>query len=219
LYNDFQNEAMSLVLNNLTVKMGEKLIFGNINLRVNPGEIHLIVGKNGFGKTSILKTIMGSPQFNVVKGKILLDSKDILRKKTDERVKLGITMSFQNPPAIEGVTVGDVYKILNFKKNNTEYVSQILPKIANISMDKLSGGEIKKADLYLTSGINYKYILLDEPELSLDVPSLKILIGFIASLKEADKGIVLVTHNEYFIKLVKPDFIHRLTSQGLLDSK
>ena len=95
---------MDIEIINLTVKAKEKLVLDKFNLKINSGEVHVIMGPNGMGKSTLAKVIMASPEYEIVSGDILVEGKSILNLTTDERARLGIFLSFQNPTSVEGVT-------------------------------------------------------------------------------------------------------------------
>jgi len=92
-----------LQIEDLQVKLGDKEILKHIDLEIHPGETHILFGPNGSGKTSLLMTIMGYPQYKVTAGKIIFKGVDITELPIDERARLGIGMSFQRPPTINGL--------------------------------------------------------------------------------------------------------------------
>ena len=93
-----------LEIKDLTVKVENKIILDKFNLTINDGEVHVIMGPNGVGKSTLTKVIMAEPNYSVVNGDILYNNKSILNLTTDERARLGIFLAMQNPPSISGVT-------------------------------------------------------------------------------------------------------------------
>ena len=100
----------------LTVRIGEKRVLRDVNLRIETGRVVVLFGPNGCGKTSLLKTIMGGEQYRVESGRILFKGEDITGLAIDERARLGIGMAFQRPPAVRGVKLGEILRKLPGEK-------------------------------------------------------------------------------------------------------
>ena len=96
-----------LEIKDLTVKVENKIVLNKFNLTINDGEVHVIMGPNGVGKSTLTKVIMADPNYKIINGDILYNKKSILNLRTDERAKLGIFLAMQNPPSINGVTNSD----------------------------------------------------------------------------------------------------------------
>ena len=94
---------MKLEIIDLHVSIDDKEIVKGVNLTINQGEAHVIMGPNGSGKTTLAKAIMGHPLLKVTKGDMLVDGKSIKEMKANERAKLGIFLQFQNPIEVEGL--------------------------------------------------------------------------------------------------------------------
>ncbi len=142
-----------LDIKNLTVRVGEKEILHNINLSIHKGETALLFGPNGSGKTSLLKTVIGMPDFRLESGSIFFKGSDITALSIDERARLGIGMAFQRPPAIRGVILRDVLQIC-MEKVRIDFQDQINRAAARLTLldflDRdlnlgFSGGEIKRS--------------------------------------------------------------------------
>ena len=101
---------MLLEINNLAVEVEGKQVLKNVNLSIDEGETHVLLGPNGAGKSTLFLSILGFPKYNITQGSIKFKGKDITNLPTSERVALGIGVSFQNPPAIRGITVKDLLK-------------------------------------------------------------------------------------------------------------
>ncbi|MEM2960278.1 MAG: ATP-binding cassette domain-containing protein, partial [Candidatus Bathyarchaeia archaeon] len=97
-----------------------------MNLEIPEGEVHILFGPNGSGKSSLIMTLLGFPAYKVVSGRIIFKGRDITRLPTDERVRMGINVAFQNPPAIRGVKLGGILRHL---MPNEEKISGLLTKV------------------------------------------------------------------------------------------
>jgi Fe-S cluster assembly ATP-binding protein len=216
----------TLEIKNLHVKVEDKEILKGVNLTINSGEVHVIMGPNGVGKSTLSNVIMGNPNYNITKGSIILDGKDITFLPVDERAKMGLFLSFQAPPEIEGVTTSDFlkaavsnkegenFKLLTFARNVEDYMKKL-----NIKKDFLtrsfnegfSGGEKKKMEILSMYMLKPNIAILDEIDSGLDVDSLKIIGEHISLYKEKENaGILLITHYQRLLDYIKPDFVHVL---------
>ena len=110
-----------LEVKDLSVKVEGKLILKDLNFNLKEGASHILFGPNGSGKTTLISTLMGLPGYEMVSGKILFEGVDITNKGVDERAKLGIIVSFQNPPEITGVKLGDLLKLCLGKTTSDEF--------------------------------------------------------------------------------------------------
>jgi len=174
-----------LLIEDLRVQLGDHLILANINLEIKAGETHVLFGPNGSGKTSLLMTIMGYPQYRVMEGRILFKGVDITHLPINERADLGIGMSYQRPPTINGLKTRQMVEICA----KTEGVAEDLARCVNFVefLDRdvnagFSGGEIKRSELLQLMAQNPDLILFDEPESGVDMENITLVGNTIASL-------------------------------------
>jgi len=182
-----------LQIEDLQVKLGDKKILKHIDLEIQPGETHILFGPNGSGKTSLLMTIMGYPQYEVVAGKIVFKGEDITHMSIDERARLGIGMSYQRPPTINGLKTRQMVKLC--AKDDVD--EEDLAKQVNFEefLDRdvnagFSGGEIKRSELLQLMAQAPDLMLFDEPESGVDMENISLVGKTIASLLQktlADK--------------------------------
>ena len=202
-------------------------ILNKLNLTIDDGEIHVIMGPNGTGKSTLAKTIMGNYQYEVVKGKISFDGKDLLQLSTDERARLGIFLSMQDPTVIDGVSNSEFIRTaLNAKNEEKTNLYQFIkdmesnmkelkldPKMIHRSLNKdFSGGEKKKNEILQLKMLKPKLIILDELDSGLDVDSLKIVCKNINSyIKEnPNTSLLIITHYPRILDYIKPKYVHVL---------
>lgn len=212
-----------LNIKDLTVRVSDKEILNKFNLSINDGEIHVLMGKNGIGKSTLCKVLLKSPEYEITNGSINYNNQDITQLKTNEVSNLGFYLIGQSPLAIEGVTTasmlrtvlsarGDKTNILKFGKELDATCEKLgLPKSyahkeINVGM---SGGERKKLELVQMWMLKPGFIILDEIDSGLDVDALKVVSK---SLKEYydlyHPTILMVTHHSMILKELKPDFVH-----------
>jgi Fe-S cluster assembly ATP-binding protein len=227
-----------LEIKNLNVEVEEKEILSDLNLRIGKGEVHVLFGPNGCGKTTLLMTILGLPQYNVTKGNILFKGVDITNLPTNERVKLGMGMSFQHPPEIRGVKLGDMVNIAQGKKEGAIDDTVIeLAKRLNISVDFLnrdvnlgfSGGEVKRSEILQLLAQAPDFIMFDEPDSGVDVENIELIGKIMCELLDRNKrpsqreraGLV-ITHSGFIMHYIKADRAHvmlegRIACSGMPD--
>ena len=179
-----------LLIEDLQVKLGDRVILDHIDLEIKPGETHVLFGPNGSGKTSLLMTIVGYPQYEIVRGKIVFKGEDITRFPIDERAKLGIGMSYQRPPTIHGLKTRQMVQICAKDKNlDTEELAgrvnfeDFLERDVNAGF---SGGEIKRSELLQLMAQDPDLMLFDEPESGVDLENISLVGETIATLLQKD---------------------------------
>lgn len=209
----------SLKIKNLSVEVSGKRILDKINLTIPKGEVHVLFGPNASGKTSLLMTILGFPNYKVISGEILFNDVIITNMPIDERVRLGIGVAFQNPPAIRGVKLADI--VHNFLKpeSNIKKKEIELCETLNVTEDFLSrdlnlcfsGGEIKKSEILQILAQKPDFVMLDEPDSGVDVENLGI-IGKVINDFLKDRSGLLITHLGYILRYVEVDKAHVLVN-------
>jgi Fe-S cluster assembly ATP-binding protein len=209
-----------LDIKDLTVRIGEKKILHNINLSIHKGETAILFGPNGSGKTSLLKTIIGIPDFRLESGSIIFKGSDITALSIDERARLGIGMAFQRPPAIRGVILRDLLQIC-MKKVRIDFQDQINRSAARLTLldflDRdinlgFSGGEIKRSELLQLIAQAPDFLMLDEPDSGVDLVSMSCVGKAINELLQKDRRAdmrsaagLLITHAGYLLNYVNAD--------------
>ena len=214
-----------LLIENLKVELGDKVLLDHIDLEIKPGETHILFGPNGSGKTSLLMTIMGYPQYKVVAGKMSFKGADITYMPIDERAKLGIGMSYQRPPTIHGLKTRQMVKICGKGEADAEGLasrvnfSEFLDRDVNAGF---SGGEIKRSELLQLMAQKPDLMLFDEPESGVDMENIHLVGKTIAALLQKDsahqdakskaqmkrertKMGLIITHTGYILDYVAAD--------------
>lgn len=179
-----------LRIEELRVKLGDREILKNINLEIKPGETHILFGPNGSGKTTLLMTIMGYPQYEIISGKIFFKGEDITDLPINERARLGIGMSYQRPPTINGLKTRQMVKICGHngdfdidKLSEKMNFAEFLERDINAGF---SGGEIKRSELLQLMAQNADLMLFDEPESGVDLENIALIGNTISDLLQRD---------------------------------
>ena len=203
---------------------GKEIIKG-LDLTVKSGEIHVILGPNGGGKSTLMNVIMGHPKYEIISGTINFDGHDLSTLSTFERARLGIFLSFQTPEEIPGITVenmlrtakqsitGEKIKILQFKKQLQAMMSELKidSSYANRYLNVgFSGGEKKRNEILQLLMLEPKLALLDETDSGLDVDAVQIVSNGVAKFHNADNSCIIITHNTQILKHLTVDKVHIL---------
>jgi Fe-S cluster assembly ATP-binding protein len=214
-----------LIVEDLRVELEDKVILQHIDLEIKPGETHVLFGPNGSGKTSLLMTIMGYPQYRVANGRIVFKDQDITDMPINERARLGIGMSYQRPPTIHGLKTRQMVKICAKGKIDEAALAErvnfedFLDRDVNAGF---SGGEIKRSELLQLMAQNPDLMLFDEPESGVDMENIHLVGKAIAALLQKDippdhdktkmqkklertKMGLIITHTGYILDYVAAD--------------
>ena len=208
-----------LQIEDLHVNVGEKEVLHDINLTIEEGETHVLLGPNGSGKTTLLMTIMGFANYRITEGKILYKGEDVTRIKAHERAKRGIGMLFQRPPTISGLKLSKMLTAISQNKDVD------IPALArSVHMDKFlerdinkgfSGGEIKRSEVLQLMIQNPDFVMLDEPESGVDLENISLIGTAIGSLLEKDRHLInrkksglVITHTGFILDYLDADKGH-----------
>ncbi len=218
---------MLLEVQNLNAGLEDgKQILNDLNIKIDAGEIHVLMGPNGAGKSSLGNTLMGNPVYNVTSGKILFKDQDITEEKTDKRAKLGMFMSFQQPLEVPGISLesfirasiqqktGEHIKLFQFQKElkacmellnmNPDYAKRDL----NVGF---SGGERKKSEILQLLMLKPDFAILDETDSGLDVDAVRVVSKGIEEYRKTVGGsLLIITHNAKILESLKVDYTHIL---------
>jgi len=202
-----------LEVRNLSVEVSGRRVLSNIDLEIPKGEVHVLFGPNGSGKSSLIMAILGFPAYRIVSGRIIFKGKDITDLPIDERVKMGISVAFQNPPAIRGVKLGEVLKhLLPDEKKANDLLKKV--KFPQIFLERdinlgFSGGEIKKSEILQVLAHGGDFVILDEPDSGVDVENLRILGGVINDMLH-ERSALIITHLGIILQYINADVAHVL---------
>ena len=209
----------------LHIAVEGKEILKGLDLTINTGETHVIMGSNGAGKSTLFNAIMGNPKYVVTAGKIFFEGKDITEAPVNERAKAGIFMAFQQPIAVQGISVENF--IRNAKSTVSGQQQRIMPfrkklhaQMEQLKMDKsyaeryvndgFSGGERKKTEILQMCMLEPKLTMLDEIDSGLDVDAVRIVSDTVSKYHNENNSILVITHHSEILQHLKPDFVHIL---------
>ena len=193
------------------VEVDGKEVLKGITLSIPVGETHVIFGKNGSGKTSLLMTIMGFPAYKVKHGEIIFKGENITHLPPYERAKRGIGIMFQRPPTIKGVKLRDILKLCA-RDNNVKIEELVQTFGFENFLDRevnkgFSGGELKKSELLQLLVQNPDLVLLDEPESGVDMENMQLIGVMIKKLLQKDipkkprtKSGLIITHTGFILE-------------------
>lgn len=226
---------MSLLeIENLFVTVGNKQILNGINLTIEEGKVHVLMGPNGSGKSSLIMTLLGYPQYQVVQGRISFAGTELNSKPIYERAKLGFSVAFQSPPEIRGVKLRDLIRLAggkpiwdSFKEPQESFASPILSKVGllpEIFRDRdanvgFSGGERKRAELAQIFAAKPKLMALDEPDSGVDIDSLKMIGKDLGEyIEENHCACLVVTHYRHILPYLRPNLAHVMCGGRIVKS-
>lgn len=212
----------TLNINDLKVKIDDKEILKGVNLKVNTGEVHAIMGPNGTGKSTLASALMGHPNYEVIDGSVTLDDLDVLDMEVDERARAGLFLAMQYPSEVPGVTNSDFMreslKALGNDMSLIDFIMYYEKNAEDLKMRKdlphrylnegFSGGERKRNEILQLKTIKPKIAILDEIDSGLDIDALKIVGKNVSEMVSDDFGCILITHYQRILEHIKPTHVH-----------
>ncbi len=218
-----------LEIKNLHVRVEDMEILKGVDLKINPGEVHALMGPNGSGKSTLAQVLAGKEEYEVTEGEILYQGEDLLEQAPEERARNGIFLAFQYPVEIPGVS--NVYFLkaaLNaIRKHRNEeemdamdFLTYVKNKMQVVKMDEtllhrpvnegFSGGEKKRNEIFHLAVLDPLLAVLDETDSGLDIDALKIVAEGVNSLRNQERGFLVITHYQRLLNYIVPDFVHVL---------
>jgi Fe-S cluster assembly ATP-binding protein len=228
-----------LEIKNLHVSIEGKEILKGLDLTIEQGKVHAIMGPNGTGKSTLAYTLMGHPSYEVTEGEVFFKGQNILELEPDERSRLGIFLAFQYPVAIPGVTVANFLRTaLNARRRaeNPEDKGIPIPEFRKMLKDKMtmlkvdqtfagrylndgfSGGEKKRAEILQMATLQPEMAILDETDSGLDIDALRIVSEGVNTLLNKDLGVLVITHYQRLLNYIKPDHVHIMLDGRIVES-
>jgi Fe-S cluster assembly ATP-binding protein len=229
----------SLEVKNLHVAVktetGQNEILRGVNLRINAGEIHAVMGPNGTGKSTLSETIMGNPHYLVTEGDILIDGQSILNQGVDARARAGLFLAMQYPPAIAGITNAEFIRAAVNSRRAPEdqvgvavFLNELDQHLAELKMDPdmaerylnagFSGGEKKKNEILQLLMIKPGLAILDEIDSGLDIDALRIVAGGVNSMRGPEFSSLIITHYQRLLDYIVPDVVHVMKDGRIIES-
>ena len=229
----------TLEIKNLHVSIQGKPILMGVNLTIEQGQVHAIMGPNGTGKSTLSYTLLGHPAYEVTKGEMTFNGQKINDLAVDERSRLGLFLAFQYPIAIPGVTLANFVrtamnshrraldpedkgipipefrKLLKQKMQLLEMDSSFAGRYLN---DGFSGGEKKRAEILQLAALEPAIAILDETDSGLDIDALRIVAEGVNTLRGPHLGILIITHYQRILNYVKPDFVHVMMGGKIIET-
>ncbi|EUJ42038.1 Fe-S cluster assembly ATPase SufC [Brochothrix campestris] len=215
----------TLQVKDLHVSIEGKEILKGVNLTMNSGEVHAIMGPNGTGKSTLSSAIMGHPSYEVTSGEILLDGEDVLEMEVDERARAGLFLAMQYPSEVTGITNAEfIRSAINARREEGDempimkYLKQLDKTMEGLEMTEemaeryvnegFSGGEKKRNEILQMMMIKPKFAILDEIDSGLDIDALKIVSKGVNEMRGDDFGCMIITHYQRLLNYITPDHVH-----------
>ena len=216
-----------LEVNNLRAGVKDREILKGVNLTINAGEVHAIMGKNGSGKSTFAQVLAGREAYEVTEGSVTYKGQDLLELSAEERAREGVFLAFQYPVEIPGVSTSYFLRAaVNATRKHrgepeldaAEFLKLVRERMRLLKMDQsfmnravnegFSGGEKKRNEIFQMAVMNPTLGLMDETDSGLDVDALKTVAEGAASLRRADNALLIVTHYPRILQFIVPDHVH-----------
>jgi len=228
-----------LEIKDLHVSIEGKEILKGLDLAVEQGEIHAIMGPNGTGKSTLAYTLMGHPNYIVTEGEVFFKGQNVLELKPDQRSRLGLFLAFQYPVAIPGVTVANFLRTAinaHRRAENPEDKGMPIPEFRKLLKDKMamlkmdqnfagrylnegfSGGEKKRAEILQMATLKPEIAILDETDSGLDIDALRVVADGVNALMNKDLGALVITHYQRLLNYIRPDYVHVMLDGRIVES-
>ncbi|MFL5312875.1 MAG: Fe-S cluster assembly ATPase SufC [Myxococcales bacterium] len=226
-----------LRVTDLHATVGGKEILRGIDLEIGPGEVHAIMGPNGSGKSTFAQVLAGRETFEVTKGKVLYQGKDLLTLSPEERAVAGVFMAFQYPVEIPGV--GNLYFLrtalnaLRKRRGEDEldamdFLALAKQKMKLVALDEsftgrsvnegFSGGEKKRNEIFQMAVLDPRLAILDETDSGLDIDALRTVATGVNSLRSKDRAMIVITHYQRLLEYIVPDRVHVMSNGRIVRS-
>lgn len=216
-----------LEIKNLHARIEEKEILKGLNITVNKGEVHAIMGPNGTGKSTFASILAGKDGYEITEGEMIFDGKEIAELDPAERAHLGLFLAFQYPVEIPGVSTTNFMKAAINEKRKAhgqppieakDFLALMKEKAAIVELNKefltrsinegFSGGEKKRNEIFQMAMLEPKLCVLDETDSGLDIDALRIVANGVNKLKNENNAFVVITHYQRLLDYIVPDFVH-----------
>jgi Fe-S cluster assembly ATP-binding protein len=226
-----------LTITDLHVSVNDLPIIKGLSVTVKPGEVHAIMGPNGSGKSTLTKVLAGHPAYTVTSGSIVFNGRDLAQVGTEERATSGIFIGFQYPVEVPGVNNAEFLRLaLNAKRkahgqgdiSSADFAPILKARLTGLEMDDslterqlnvgFSGGQKKRNEILQMVVLEPVLAILDETDSGLDIDALRVVAAGINTYRRHDRAIILITHYQRLLELVKPDVVHVLLAGRVVKS-
>jgi len=228
---------MLLEIKNLHASVEDTEILKGVNLRMDAGEVHAIMGPNGSGKSTLAQILAGREEYEITEGEILYQGEDLLEMAPEERAREGIFLAFQYPVEIPGVSNTYFLKAaLNaIRKHRGEeemdamdFLALVREKMKLVKMDEtllkrpvnegFSGGEKKRNEIFHMAVLDPTLAVLDETDSGLDIDALRIVSEGVNSLRDGNRGFLVITHYQRLLDYIVPDKVHVMVGGRIIQT-
>jgi Fe-S cluster assembly ATP-binding protein len=226
-----------LEIRNLHVRVEENEILKGVNLILNRGEVHAIMGRNGSGKSTLSYVLAGKEDYEITEGEVLLDGENLLEMEPNERAAAGLFLAFQYPIEIPGVATMTFLKAaMNAQRKARGEAELTTPEfmkavkdasgLLDIKQDMLkrplnvgfSGGEKKRAEILQLALLQPKLAILDETDSGLDIDALKVVSEGVNRLRSPNRAMLVITHYQRLLNHIVPDVVHVFSNGRVVET-
>lgn len=216
-----------LKIKDLYVNINGTEILKGVNLEINSGEVHAIMGPNGTGKSTLAYVLAGKPGYEVISGEIEFFGKNILEMEPEERAREGLFLAFQYPVEIAGVTNANLMKtaVNEVRKHRGlelldafDFLQMLKERAALVGLDStflnrnvnegFSGGEKKRNEIFQLAMLDPKLAVLDETDSGLDIDAVKVVANGVNMLRSHERSFLIITHYQRLLNYIIPDYVH-----------
>lgn len=224
-----------LQIEGLDLSVDGKSILKDLSLSLPRGEIHVLMGKNGAGKSSLLRAIVGDPNYRPSGGTIRFNGDEILGKSPDEIGRLGIFLAFQNPVELAGVPLLELLRSARQTRlaegqllDHGAFYRDLERAMGRLRLDRswqtravndgLSGGEKKAGELLQMLMLRPSLILLDEIDSGMDTDRIRETGKILLEMRDGGSSILLVSHQQKLVREVQADRVHLMDRGTIIRS-
>jgi Fe-S cluster assembly ATP-binding protein len=226
-----------LEIRNLHVRVEENEILKGVNLILNRGEVHAIMGRNGSGKSTLSYVLAGKEDYEITEGEVLLDGENLLEMEPNERAAAGLFLAFQYPIEIPGVatmtflkaamnaqrkargegelSTPDFMKAIKEASGLLDIKQDMLKRPLNVGF---SGGEKKRAEILQLALLQPKLAILDETDSGLDIDALKVVSEGVNRLRSPNRAMLVITHYQRLLNHIVPDVVHVFSNGRVVET-
>ncbi|MDA8392932.1 MAG: Fe-S cluster assembly ATPase SufC [Actinomycetota bacterium] len=226
-----------LKIEDLHARTEGKEILRGVDLEVAAGEVHAIMGPNGSGKSTLANVLAGRDEYEVTRGSVLYEGRDLLSMEPEERAVAGVFLAFQHPVEIPGV--GNLYflrtavnsvrrargqseldpmSFLSFSDERMKLVEMDRSFMSRSVNEGFSGGEKKRNEILQMAMLEPKLAILDETDSGLDIDALRVVAEGVTALRSPDRAMVVITHHQRLLDYIVPDRVHVMSAGRIVRS-